>query len=199
MIVGFDNDDATIFDEQLRFIQEARIPVSMTGMLQAMPKTPLHARVAAEGTPARRVERAISSCSRTSCRAAMTRLELYRGYRELVTKLYDFRVFRARALDFLLGKGAEHRERRHHRPRGAGAARPDHVAHGDPRVATARLVHALAARPHAARRPSAFADAVSLAVVHKALYDYVHVLRRHLDRAIAEIESVEGAAPALPG
>jgi len=49
MIVGFDNDDESIFEEQLRFIQEARIPVSMTGMLQAMPKTPLHDRMAKEG------------------------------------------------------------------------------------------------------------------------------------------------------
>ena len=49
MIVGFDHDDATIFEEQLRFIQDARIPVSMTGMLQAMPKTPLHERMAKEG------------------------------------------------------------------------------------------------------------------------------------------------------
>ena len=38
-----------IFEEQLRFIQEARIPVSMTGMLQAMPKTPLYERVEREG------------------------------------------------------------------------------------------------------------------------------------------------------
>jgi hypothetical protein len=44
-----------------------------------------------------------------------------------------------------------------------------------------------------------FVDAVSMAVIHQALYDYVHVLRRHLDRAIDEIESVEAAAPALPG
>ena len=35
--------------EQLRFIEEARIPVSMTGMLQALPKTPLHARMKREG------------------------------------------------------------------------------------------------------------------------------------------------------
>jgi len=41
MIVGFDHDDPSIFEEQFRFIQEARIPVSMTGMLNALPKTPL--------------------------------------------------------------------------------------------------------------------------------------------------------------
>jgi len=42
MIVGFDSDDPAIFEEQFRFIQQARIPISMTGMLNAMPKTPLH-------------------------------------------------------------------------------------------------------------------------------------------------------------
>ncbi|MBK7976132.1 MAG: hypothetical protein IPK07_23620 [Deltaproteobacteria bacterium] len=31
MIVGFDHDDVSIFDEQFDFIQDARIPVSMTG------------------------------------------------------------------------------------------------------------------------------------------------------------------------
>jgi len=45
MIVGFDNDDPSIFDEQFQFIQDARIPISMTGMLNAMPKTPLYARL----------------------------------------------------------------------------------------------------------------------------------------------------------
>src|SRR4029453_7006793 len=106
MIVGFDSDDPTIFDEQLRFIQEARIPVSMTGMLQAMPKTPLHARVAAEG-------RLLGDSTGDQfvfsniLPRSMTRLELYRGYRELVTKLYDFRLFRERAVAFMLGKGAE--------------------------------------------------------------------------------------------
>ena len=42
-----------------------------------------------------------------------------------------------------------------------------------------------------ARRPSAFVDAVSLAVVHKALYDYVHVLRGRLDEAIAKLEAAD--------
>jgi radical SAM superfamily enzyme YgiQ (UPF0313 family) len=49
MILGFDHDDATIFDAQLRFITEARIVHVMLGMLSAIPKTPLHDRLAAEG------------------------------------------------------------------------------------------------------------------------------------------------------
>ena len=49
MILGFDHDDETIFDAQLRFAAEARIVGSMIGMLNAIPTTPLHARLAAEG------------------------------------------------------------------------------------------------------------------------------------------------------
>jgi len=49
MIMGFDNDDATIFDAQRRFLKEARISTPMIGMLHAIPKTPLHARLAREG------------------------------------------------------------------------------------------------------------------------------------------------------
>ncbi len=49
MILGFDDDDSTIFEAHRRFIAEARIIHSMTGMLTALPKTPLHTRLAIEG------------------------------------------------------------------------------------------------------------------------------------------------------
>ncbi len=49
MIMGFDNDDPTIFDAQRQFLKDARITTAMIGMLAAIPKTPLHARLAAEG------------------------------------------------------------------------------------------------------------------------------------------------------
>ncbi|MBX6314813.1 MAG: DUF4070 domain-containing protein [Isosphaeraceae bacterium] len=49
MIMGFDSDDETIFDRQIEFLQRARIAFSMSGMLWAIPKTPLHDRLAAEG------------------------------------------------------------------------------------------------------------------------------------------------------
>ena len=49
MIMGFDNDDEGIFDRQIQFVQESRISFSMSGMLSAIPKTPLHDRLAAEG------------------------------------------------------------------------------------------------------------------------------------------------------
>ncbi len=49
MILGFDHDDATVFARQRDFLHEARIVHASVGMLTAIPKTPLHARLAAEG------------------------------------------------------------------------------------------------------------------------------------------------------
>ncbi|MCB0944133.1 MAG: B12-binding domain-containing radical SAM protein, partial [Mycobacterium sp.] len=49
MIVGFDHDDSRIFKEQLDFIQQTDIMHAMVGMLSAIPKTPLHARLRSEG------------------------------------------------------------------------------------------------------------------------------------------------------
>lgn len=49
MILGFDHDDETIFSAQREFLRQARIAQAMVGMLYAIPKTPLHARLAAAG------------------------------------------------------------------------------------------------------------------------------------------------------
>ncbi len=49
MILGFDSDDETIFDAQREFLAKARIANAMIGMLHAIPKTPLHDRLRAEG------------------------------------------------------------------------------------------------------------------------------------------------------
>jgi radical SAM superfamily enzyme YgiQ (UPF0313 family) len=49
MILGFDHDDETIFDAQVKFISEARVINVMLGMLSAIPKTPLYDRMIKEG------------------------------------------------------------------------------------------------------------------------------------------------------
>ena len=48
-IVGFDADGPDIFDRQMKFIEQSRIVSSMIGMLSAIPKTPLHKRLATAG------------------------------------------------------------------------------------------------------------------------------------------------------
>jgi radical SAM superfamily enzyme YgiQ (UPF0313 family) len=48
-IVGFDNDTSATFDQQRRFITAAGIQAAMIGLLTALPRTPLHARLKKEG------------------------------------------------------------------------------------------------------------------------------------------------------
>jgi radical SAM superfamily enzyme YgiQ (UPF0313 family) len=81
-IVGFDNDDSGIFDDQFRFIQENGIALAMVGMLQAIPKTPLYERLKREG----RLVEEDPSCNFVPHQ--MTREELRAGFWSLVQRLY---------------------------------------------------------------------------------------------------------------
>jgi radical SAM superfamily enzyme YgiQ (UPF0313 family) len=192
MIVGFDHDDGEIFGEQLRFIQEARIPVSMTGMLQAMPKTPLHARVEREG-------RLLAESSGDQfvfsniVPKSMTRLELYRGYRELLHRLYDFRLYHERTLDFIVNRGGQVVEGLRLRGddlRTLARVLRDTLLRASPARAwfTLRLMAATLRR-----RPAAFRDAVSFAITHKALSLYLEELVTSLDAAIADLEQASAS------
>jgi radical SAM superfamily enzyme YgiQ (UPF0313 family) len=102
--VGFDADDTSIFDEQIRFIQDARIPMSMTGMLQAMPKTQLHERILRE-------RRLLADSTGDQFVFSnihpkrMARRKLYEGYRRLIAELYDIPNYYERTLAFLLTRG----------------------------------------------------------------------------------------------
>jgi hypothetical protein len=48
-IIGFDNDPVDIDRHLVRFIQDSGIPVAMTGLLTALPGSPLHDRLKVEG------------------------------------------------------------------------------------------------------------------------------------------------------
>jgi radical SAM superfamily enzyme YgiQ (UPF0313 family) len=48
-IVGFDNDTPETLERQFRFIVESGVQAAMVGLLTALPKTPLYARLAREG------------------------------------------------------------------------------------------------------------------------------------------------------
>ncbi len=91
MIMGFDNDDAGIFDRQIQFVRESRISFSMSGMLSAIPKTPLHDAARGRG-PARhgRHQRIRHQCRpaldqpRRLARGLYSRLERAVRYRSLL-------------------------------------------------------------------------------------------------------------------
>ncbi|MGC8642785.1 MAG: B12-binding domain-containing radical SAM protein, partial [Isosphaeraceae bacterium] len=85
MILGFDSDDSTIFDRQIDFIRQSNIAFSMTGMLSAIPKTPLHARLATEG----RLDLADRAEFGTNVIPLhMSREELLEGYLRVLHELY---------------------------------------------------------------------------------------------------------------
>jgi radical SAM superfamily enzyme YgiQ (UPF0313 family) len=86
MILGFDNDDETIFDAQREFIREARIVLAMIGMLYAPPKTPLYDRLGREG----RLDLADESEFGTNViPLKLSRAALRDGYVKVLNDLYE--------------------------------------------------------------------------------------------------------------
>ncbi len=155
-----------------------------------MARTPLHARVKAEG-------RLIAESTGDQfvfsniLPKGMTRAELYRGYQKLITDLYDHRHFRERTLSFMMRRGSQVTE---------GLR----IRREDLRIFFRILRDTLFVRDlrrawftlsllgtTLLRRPTAFRDAVSFAVVYKALADYAEELEVHLNR---ELESIEQGA-----
>jgi hypothetical protein len=86
-IVGFDNDDRSIFEDQFRFIQDNGILLAMVGMLTAVPKTPLYERLKKDG----RLRLDDLNCNIVP--KQMTPSELQQGYWELLKRLYDPQAF----------------------------------------------------------------------------------------------------------
>ena len=88
MIVGFDNDDAGVFERQYTFLKEARIVGAMAGMLSAIPKTPLYERLEADG----RLDNAAADDPRIATNIIplrMSRETLRDGWLDLMDRLYD--------------------------------------------------------------------------------------------------------------
>jgi radical SAM superfamily enzyme YgiQ (UPF0313 family) len=106
MIVGFDQDDADIFQEQFDFLQAAQIPIVMINALEAVPRTPLYKRLQAEGrllhssyADAVATSRYQTGVGMTNFRPArMTGEELTGGLSWLFEKLYAPEAFSTRLL-----------------------------------------------------------------------------------------------------
>jgi radical SAM superfamily enzyme YgiQ (UPF0313 family) len=99
MIVGFDNDTEAVFENHRRFIEGSRISIVMVGMLSAIPKTPLYARLAKEG----RLDPLDSPSYGTNVLPLqMSRERLSEGYTKLMADLYEPRGFFDRVDDLWL-------------------------------------------------------------------------------------------------
>ncbi|MDR3435176.1 DUF4070 domain-containing protein [Telmatospirillum sp.] len=112
MILGFDNDGHDIFERQIRFIQQARIVSSMVGMLSAIPKTPLHDRLAREG----RLDPDDRPLYGTNViPVGMDRHALREGYLRVMRELYDPEAYFQRLDDlYLTGRLRQSNPRREH-------------------------------------------------------------------------------------
>ena len=103
MILGFDEDDARVFEEQRAFLQEAGIPVVMSGLLQAIPGTPLYDRIARAGR-LRETEMAGVRGTHEALLVSniqpvhLTDEQLIRGYQTLIRDLYEYEPFAERLL-----------------------------------------------------------------------------------------------------
>ena len=90
MIVGFDNDDLEIFEDQYEFLQLSGAPIVMLGILQAIPRTPLYERLEEAGR-LRSVAQGNNTLSFTNIEPLqMSYEELITGYRKLFQRIYTW-------------------------------------------------------------------------------------------------------------
>jgi radical SAM superfamily enzyme YgiQ (UPF0313 family) len=96
-IVGFDSDDATIFERQREFIELTNITWAMAGILQAPPTTALYDRMKREGRLHEDSE-ALTNFSPPNFDPVLPVPVLLRGLGTLLSGLYEAKPFFKRAL-----------------------------------------------------------------------------------------------------
>jgi len=99
-IVGFDHDTESIFERQMRFIQEIGVVTAMVGVLSALPLTRLWRRLAAEnrllgGESGENTDASLNFIPR------MGREALLEGYKKLIGVLYSPKEYYQRINTFL--------------------------------------------------------------------------------------------------
>jgi len=127
----------------------------------------------------------------------MSRLQLYEGYRHLLARLYSYRSYRRRAMDLILSRGGQLKSHLLAGELSLGLRILWSCAlHASPRRAwltLSMLVETML------RRPAAIRDALTLALMHKHLWEYVRDTSRHLDQLIDELRTTPATAGLLPG
>ncbi len=99
-IVGFDNDPLSIFETQIKFIQESGIVTAMVGLLNALPKTKLHHRLIKE-------ERLLKVSSGDNTDFSLNFIpkmdieKLINGYKKILSTIYSPKHYYKRVKTFL--------------------------------------------------------------------------------------------------
>jgi len=99
-IVGFDSDPKSIFEDQIRFIQESGIVTAMVGILTALKGTKLYRRLKKENRLLSDETGDNTDCS-INFQPAMDRNTLLNGYKRLVSTIYSPKYYYSRVRKFL--------------------------------------------------------------------------------------------------
>jgi hypothetical protein len=165
----------------------------MTGMLNALPKTPLYDRLRNAG---RLLAESVGDqfVFTNIIPQGMSTAELYEGYRNLLRKLYGYANYRRRTMQLILAKGTAIRGRLStggQDLRILGRVLWSCVLKASPKRAWMTLSLVLET---ALRRPRAIRQAVTLALMHKHLYEYMRDTCARLEELTSEMPA---AAPGL--
>ncbi|MGQ9845442.1 MAG: B12-binding domain-containing radical SAM protein [Caldisericia bacterium] len=100
-IVGFDNDNLSIFDKMKGFIQKSGIVTRMVGILNILPNTKLFHKLKKENRVLK-----ISSGNNTDffinfIPKSLTKRELIEGYKNIINDLYSYKMFYERVWNFI--------------------------------------------------------------------------------------------------
>ena len=125
----------------------------------------------------------------------MSREELYEGYRKLLARLYSYRNYRQRVMQLILNKGSLIQDR-------IVARRQDFAIlarvmwHCVVRASPKRSLMTLSLLAETmVRRPKAIKVAVTLALQHKHMYEYMRETCRELDGVIAQLKQLQITQP----
>lgn len=108
-IVGFDNDTPNTFQKQIDFIQKSGIITAMVGLLNAPRLSKLYNRLNNEG----RITGAASGDNTDysiNFEPAMGKEDLFKGYKRIVSEIYNSKSFYQRARSFLKHYDPPHKE-----------------------------------------------------------------------------------------
>jgi radical SAM superfamily enzyme YgiQ (UPF0313 family) len=99
-IVGFDSDPPDVFERQIQFIREAAIPLSMVGLLSALPNTQLWRRLKEEG---RLLKQSLGNNTLLDLNfiPKMDVQDLMAGYQRILESIYRPKEYFERAQAFL--------------------------------------------------------------------------------------------------
>jgi radical SAM superfamily enzyme YgiQ (UPF0313 family) len=99
-IVGFDNDPASIFENQINFIQKSGIVTAMVGLLNAPPGTKLHQRLKRENRLTREFSGNNTDFS-INFVPKMNYTTLLDGYQSILKSIYSPKIYYERIKTFL--------------------------------------------------------------------------------------------------